>query len=154
MFVRYTGYHLRNCCSGIHHMMWPSVQAAFALLSYLGTNPFKPWSPAVPYAETLDYTWKDHQGHGGAAWAKAYHQAALAVKDMTLDEKVSPCAAIGVVAQYEAGADDQINMTSAWNPGPCPSQIGGVPRLNISGMCFDDGRESGFPQRGIVLDHL
>lgn len=67
--------------------MWPSVQAAFALLNYLGSNPFKGWTNTVPYAETLDYTWADHHAHGGA-WAKAYHQAELAVKDMTLDEKV------------------------------------------------------------------
>jgi beta-glucosidase len=31
-----------------------------------------------------------------------------------------------------------VNITSAIL-GPCPSNTGGVPRLNITGMCFDDG---------------
>jgi hypothetical protein len=35
----------------------------------------------------------------------------------------------------------QVNLTTA-HFGPCPSQSGGVPRLNITGYCFNDGRKS------------
>jgi beta-glucosidase len=57
--------------------------------------------------------------HGGV-WRDAYLRADMMISNMTLEERV--------------------NLTTAVF-GPCPSNSGGVPRLGIPGMCFDDGRE-------------
>jgi len=57
--------------------------------------------------------------HGGA-WQDAFVRADEMISNMTLEERV--------------------NLTTAVF-GPCPSNSGGVPRLGIPGMCFDDGRE-------------
>lgn len=57
--------------------------------------------------------------HGGA-WRDAFLRADEMISNMTLEERV--------------------NLTTAVF-GPCPSNSGGVSRLGIPGMCFDDGRE-------------
>lgn len=67
----------------------------------------------------------------GGAWRDAFLQADAMVGNMTLEERV--------------------NLTTAVF-GPCPSNSGGVPRLGIPGMCFDDGREWASATMWVVSD--
>ncbi|ORX38400.1 glycoside hydrolase superfamily [Kockovaella imperatae] len=98
--------------------MWSVLRDSLTLLS-----PLLPvavhQSPLHQIKESAPFV-VEHEApvsHGGA-WATAFDMAADAVSKMTVEEKV--------------------NLTSAVF-GPCSSNSGGVPRLGIPGLCFDDG---------------
>ncbi|PYI28771.1 BETA-glucosidase precursor [Aspergillus indologenus CBS 114.80] len=60
--------------------------------------------------------WANGQGE----WAEAYQRAVAIVSQMTLDEKVN------------------LTTGTGWELEKCVGQTGGVPRLNIGGMCLQD----------------
>ncbi|WVF67569.1 hypothetical protein IAT40_002327 [Kwoniella sp. CBS 6097] len=94
--------------------MWSIFHNALLLLS-----PFTPLNFA-PVKEISHLS----QGYGqvpltdGGSWQAAFEQAQDVVARMTLEEKV--------------------NLTTAMT-GPCQANSGGVPRLGIPGLCFNDG---------------
>ena len=79
-------------------------------------------SPFIPFISDHSSTTQAYKGPlaTGGAWSEAFLRAEAVVRNLTLEEKV--------------------NLTSAV-AGPCPSNSGGVWRLGIPGMCFDDGRK-------------
>ncbi|KAK6910773.1 hypothetical protein I203_104805 [Kwoniella mangroviensis CBS 8507] len=93
--------------------MWSYIQSSLLLLS-----PFLP-SSLVPLTDH-----HPHQIHyhgpltDGGIWHEAYERSKDVAKEMTLEEKV--------------------NLTTAVT-GPCQANSGGVPRLGIPGLCFNDG---------------
>ncbi|KAK7462900.1 hypothetical protein VKT23_007479 [Stygiomarasmius scandens] len=73
-------------------------------------------------------SWTAPNVDGGKSWKDAFAKASSLVNNMTLAEKV--------------------NMT-AGIPGSCVGNIGGVPRLNISGFCLEDGPAGVRPLHGV-----
>ncbi|WVW85507.1 hypothetical protein I302_107545 [Kwoniella bestiolae CBS 10118] len=92
--------------------MWSIIQNSFLLLS-----PFLPTS-LIPSSQITPH--EDYHGPltDGGVWYEAYERARGVVKEMTMEEKV--------------------NLTTAIT-GPCQANSGGVPRLGIPGLCFNDG---------------
>jgi beta-glucosidase len=61
-------------------------------------------------------------GNGGPdGWDEAYVKARDFVKQLTLTEKVN------------------LTTGTGWNADRCVGMTGGVPRLNFSGLCLEDG---------------
>lgn len=120
--------------------MWTSFRDAWVLLSsILPSIPHDPphQSPAIlPDGDTSAF-YRGPLAHGGV-WSESLTSAKSLVSNMTLEEKVTPL--LGLPSQADPV---QVNLTSAVL-GPCPSNSGGVPRLGIPGMCFDDGRKRFF----------
>ncbi|WWC90596.1 uncharacterized protein L201_005532 [Kwoniella dendrophila CBS 6074] len=93
--------------------MWSIFRNSLLLLSPLIPSYLSPSTPQQ---------FKPERQHGpytdGGSWSEAYGRAKDITKKMTLEEKV--------------------NLTTAVI-GPCQANSGGVPRLGISGLCFNDG---------------
>ncbi|THU93532.1 glycoside hydrolase [Dendrothele bispora CBS 962.96] len=73
-------------------------------------------------------SWTTPIATGGKSWKDAFAKASSLVNNMTLAEKVNVMAGI---------------------PGSCVGNIGGVPRLNISGFCLEDGPAGVRPLHGV-----
>ncbi|WVQ80171.1 hypothetical protein IAT38_002276 [Cryptococcus sp. DSM 104549] len=91
-------------------MVWPILQSAFLLATSL--TPFLSDHHAQPPPVPVAPV-----SHGGT-WALSFELARELVGNMTIEEKV--------------------NLTTAVI-GPCQANSGGVPRLGIPGLCFNDG---------------
>ncbi|WVQ68370.1 uncharacterized protein L199_006577 [Kwoniella botswanensis] len=93
--------------------MWSYIQSSLLLLSAFLPSSLVPLSDHHPHQ--IHY-------HGpltdGGIWHEAYERSRDVAKEMTLEEKV--------------------NLTTAVT-GPCQANSGGVPRLGIPGLCFNDG---------------
>ena len=135
--------------------MWKLLRDSLALLSPLLPGAIQP--SLVPFGSdqvsiqppSLEY---DGVVANGGAWTEAFELASEAVKKMTIEEKVMPphpprgplsepldlpYLKVDRVGKLMMG---QVNLTTALT-GPCSSNSGGVPRLGIPGLCFDDGRQ-------------
>ena len=112
--------------------MWGYVELATALSAALSlltgyTSDTQTPSAATAPPHTVPVA-------NGGAWAEAFQHAQAVVKQMTLEEKV------GHLRFWLTKLKAWVNMTSAV-VGPCQANSGGVPRLGIPGLCFNDGRE-------------
>ncbi|WWD19167.1 hypothetical protein CI109_103625 [Kwoniella shandongensis] len=93
--------------------MWSVFKNALLLLAPL--LPFNPDSQTAHLDKNATY--RGPLADGGA-WIDAFQRARAIVRNMTIEEKV--------------------NLTTAVL-GPCQANSGGVPRLGIPGLCFNDG---------------
>lgn len=118
--------------------MWTLLTQAIALAQSI----YSPSDPAGLAVKHGEYT--GPYAHGGA-WAKAYEHAVDLVSQMTVEEKVSHPSIVNYDTDHA-----QVNLTSAIT-GPCQANSGGVPRLGLPGLCFNDGRKSGHPRRSSDL---
>ncbi|WWC71463.1 uncharacterized protein I206_105421 [Kwoniella pini CBS 10737] len=93
--------------------MWSLLKNALLTLS-----PFIPSS--LIFSDNPQSASKAYHGPftDGGAWSEAFENAREVTKHMTIEEKV--------------------NLTTAVT-GPCQANSGGVTRLNIPGLCFNDG---------------
>ncbi|RXK42426.1 hypothetical protein M231_00416 [Tremella mesenterica] len=96
--------------------MWGILNAALYLLPATITK----WhtEDQQTHYEPLRPTYRGPLADGGLAWTQAFKMARDVVANMTILEKV--------------------NLTTAV-VGPCQANSGGVPRLGIPGLCFNDG---------------
>ena len=114
--------------------MWSAVQSVLALIYTALPSSLVPSNGPVP----RPVVFHDAPFANGGNWADAFALASEVVAKMTVEEKVGSLAILRSTVMF---TNLQVNITSAVD-GPCPSNSGGVPRLGIPGMCFDDGRES------------
>ncbi|WVR09511.1 hypothetical protein IAU60_006579 [Kwoniella sp. DSM 27419] len=95
--------------------MWSVLKQAVVLVSAVTPGS---WQLGRGGEESLIGKYHDVLLTDGGAWQVAFEQAKKVVARMTVEEKV--------------------NLTTAII-GPCQANSGGVPRLGIPGMCFNDG---------------